>query len=119
MKSDQLSVINDQLLMINDQLKAKSDQLKEDTDHSSLTTHHSSLITHHSSLITNHSPLITIHSSFDFIAWLKSNPSQNIMMITTHPQRWTNNTIEWMIEFALQNIKNFVKHWFIIRRYKK
>ena len=39
------------------------------------------------------------------------------MMITTHPQRWTNNTIEWMRELLLQNVKNVIK--FLIKRMKK
>jgi hypothetical protein len=33
----------------------------------------------------------------------------NQIMITTHPQRWTNNGMEWMTEYILQNSKNFIK----------
>lgn len=34
------------------------------------------------------------------------------MMITTHPQRWTNNPIKWMQELVLQQIKNKIKQYF-------
>jgi hypothetical protein len=50
-----------------------------------------------------------IHSTHDFIDWLKSSPNQTIMMITTHPQRWTDNIIEWVQELFMQYLKNQVK----------
>lgn len=31
------------------------------------------------------------------------------IMITTHPQRWTDSNTEWMLEYVLQNSKNFIK----------
>lgn len=31
------------------------------------------------------------------------------VMMTTHPQRWTNNTSAWYKEMVLQNIKNIIK----------
>jgi hypothetical protein len=49
-----------------------------------------------------------IHSTFDLINWLKTNPTQS-MMITTHPQRWTNNHFEWFNELILQSFKNQIK----------
>ena len=49
-----------------------------------------------------------IHSTFDFIKWLKTNPAQS-MMITTHPQRWTDNQLEWVKEFVFQSMKNQIK----------
>jgi hypothetical protein len=30
-------------------------------------------------------------------------------MITTHPQRWTDNVIEWFVELFMQNAKNTIK----------
>jgi hypothetical protein len=30
-------------------------------------------------------------------------------MLTTHPQRWTNNKLQWGKELLLQNVKNVVK----------
>jgi len=56
-----------------------------------------------------------IHSTFDFIDWLNTKPTDNILMITTHPQRWTNSTIPWIKELIMQTLKNYVKRW-IIRR---
>jgi hypothetical protein len=50
-----------------------------------------------------------IHSTNDFIVWLGKKPGNDILMITTHPQRWTNNPIQWVTEFATQNIKNLIK----------
>lgn len=35
------------------------------------------------------------------------------VMMTTHPQRWTNNTKEWYLELVTQNCKNFVKRFMI------
>ena len=57
---------------------------------------------------------LNIHSTFDFMEWLLNKPNQNAIMITIHPQRWTNNTFEWYMEFLKQNIKNFIKK-FIVR----
>jgi len=54
-----------------------------------------------------------IHSSFDLINWISSNSAVNSLMITTHPQRWTENKKEWVTEFLLQNIKNQVKRFLI------
>ena len=50
-----------------------------------------------------------IHSTFDFIDWLKTNPAQEVLMITTHPQRWTDDKLEWWSELLMQRMKNVVK----------
>jgi len=39
----------------------------------------------------------------------------NQIMITVHPQRWTNSPLLWTKELILQNLKNIVKR-FIVRR---
>ena len=57
-----------------------------------------------------------IHSTFDFINRLKSRSTSDIIMITTHPQRWSNKAVEWIFELIMQTMKNFIKHWFYIRR---
>ena len=31
------------------------------------------------------------------------------IMITTHPQRWTDSKVDWMIEYVMQTLKNLVK----------
>lgn len=45
------------------------------------------------------------HSTEDIISRLRGNK----IMITTHPQRWTNNALAWTKELLLQSIKNIVK----------
>ncbi len=54
-----------------------------------------------------------IHSTFDFIDWLNTKSSVNPMMITTHPQRWTDNIFEWYLEFVKQNGKNLIKKFIV------
>ncbi|MDD4968622.1 MAG: hypothetical protein PHT07_04250 [Paludibacter sp.] len=53
--------------------------------------------------------LLSLHSTFNFIDWLKTKPDQNTLMITTHPQRWTDNYSEWLIELFMQKLKNSIK----------
>lgn len=38
------------------------------------------------------------------------------IMITTHPQRWTNNKIEWAKEWIIQHTKNIIKRVLLIAR---
>ena len=56
------------------------------------------------------------HSTDDIIeAVLKGNfPYQ--LMLTTHPQRWTNNLVSWLSELILQNIKNVIKKVIVKKR---
>lgn len=44
---------------------------------------------------------------------VKLNNLPDKIMITTHPQRWTNNRFEWIKELILQFIKNIVKQLII------
>ena len=52
---------------------------------------------------------VSYHSTNEIIhaANLKTLPLQ--IMITTHPQRWTDNVIEWFVELFMQNAKNTIK----------
>ncbi|MEI8273207.1 MAG: hypothetical protein WCG08_11350 [Paludibacter sp.] len=50
-----------------------------------------------------------IHTTFDFIEWLAKGNNSNTLMITTHPQRWTDKPIEWITEYVAQHLKNLVK----------
>lgn len=54
----------------------------------------------------------------DIILALKNGTLPDKLMITTHPQRWTNNPVEWGTEFVLQNIKNLIKGLIIKKRNK-
>jgi hypothetical protein len=33
----------------------------------------------------------------------------NKIMITFHPQRWTDNSVRWIKELLMQSVKNMVK----------
>ena len=52
---------------------------------------------------------LTWHSTPELIQGIKESRLPNHVMITTHPQRWTNDNALWYKELILQNIKNIVK----------
>ncbi len=54
-------------------------------------------------------PRKKIHSTNDLTDWIKQTDIQQPIMITTHPQRWTNSLIQWEKEYCLQSCKNFIK----------
>jgi hypothetical protein len=45
----------------------------------------------------------------DVIRALKEGSFPNCVMMTTHPQRWTDSWGEWLKELVVQRVKNFVK----------
>jgi len=98
---------SDKRLVMNDQQKENSDQQS---------VLNSTTQQFNNSTIPHFSDIHNIHSTFDFIHWLKTDPIQNGFMITTHPQRWTNKPIEWIVEFIMQHIKNKIKQWFLIHK---
>ncbi len=53
------------------------------------------------------------HTTDQIIKALKTNSLPNQIMITTHPQRWTNNKVEWGIELVSQKMKNVIKQFII------
>ena len=52
---------------------------------------------------------LTWHTTQDLIHAIENNRLPNHVMITTHPQRWTNSKAAWHKEWLLQTIKNIVK----------
>lgn len=52
---------------------------------------------------------LTWHTTKDLIQAIENNRLPNHVMITTHPQRWTNSKAAWYKEWLLQTIKNIVK----------
>ena len=54
------------------------------------------------------------HTSDNIISAIGGNLPPRIM-ITTHPQRWTDSSIAWWKEFIIQNLKNIIKRIMIIR----
>lgn len=49
------------------------------------------------------------HSTNELINAAVAGKLPDKIMITTHPQRWTDNGVEWLHEFIFQNIKNILK----------
>jgi len=61
---------------------------------------------------------LVFRTTSDIIDAAKNNKLPNQIMITVHPQRWTNNYIEWTKELVSQRIKNMIK-WGLIRMEQK
>jgi hypothetical protein len=57
-----------------------------------------------------------LKSTFDLIIALKQNILPEKIMLTVHPQRWTDNLLSWPAELLTQNAKNIIKKYFIVRR---
>lgn len=55
------------------------------------------------------------HHTRDIINAVKNNTLPACIMITTHPQRWTNNILFWLKECIMQCLKNIVKRLFFIK----
>lgn len=51
----------------------------------------------------------------DVIRAIKEDRFPQSVMITTHPQRWTDNKCEWMLELVMQKVKNVVK-WVLLKK---
>lgn len=49
------------------------------------------------------------NSTFEIIDAANNGTLPSKIMITTHPQRWTNNLLEWAQEYLLQTAKNQIK----------
>ena len=56
------------------------------------------------------------HRTEDIIGAIASQRLPKSLMITTHPQRWTDSLIPWMMEACLQSAKNIVKGAMVSRR---
>jgi len=61
---------------------------------------------------------MSYHTTNDIIEAASNGTLASKIMITTHPQRWTDNKLEWLIEFVMQALKNMVKK-FVVRSLKK
>lgn len=58
-------------------------------------------------------PVLRLHSTEDIIAALKKNLLPNKIMLTIHPQRWTDQWLPWIWEKYWQNMKNCVKYFLV------
>ncbi|MEI6853562.1 MAG: hypothetical protein WCL06_11990 [Bacteroidota bacterium] len=61
----------------------------------------------------------TYHSSRDIICAIRTDDFPEKLMITLHPQRWTNNVFLWTREFLAQNFKNVIKRLLLAKNKKK
>lgn len=58
-------------------------------------------------------PVFNPHSTEDIIEALKKNMLPDKIMLTIHPQRWTDNWIPWIGELVWQNVKNSIKYFVV------
>jgi len=58
----------------------------------------------------------TYHTTSQIITAANEGSLPNQIMITTHPQRWTDSKHQWLKELLLQNTKNIVKRIIISLR---
>jgi predicted glycosyltransferase len=65
--------------------------------------------------ISQRDDLNQIHTTSDLINWLDGAKREKIIMITTHPQRWTNSLLGWTKELIAQSIKNRIKGNFYVK----
>jgi len=58
---------------------------------------------------------LTFHTTDQIIRWLSCNlsPVTCHLLITTHPQRWSESKIEWCQELLTQSLKNIIKRFII------
>jgi len=56
---------------------------------------------------------LLFQSTNDIITAAQNKQLPNQLMITFHPQRWTNKPLPWMWEFVFQNTKNLVKQFLV------
>ena len=58
---------------------------------------------------------LVFHGTDDVIKAVGQGRLPKMLMITTHPQRWNEQLGSWITEFVLQNLKNLVKRFKIMR----
>lgn len=56
------------------------------------------------------------HSTDDIIHAVENGSFPNQVMLTTHPQRWTDSKTQWMKEYMMQSAKNVVKGLMVSRK---
>jgi len=56
---------------------------------------------------------IAIQSTSHLIALAEQNALPHQIMINVHPQRWTDNPVQWTKELVWQNFKNVVKRFML------
>jgi len=59
---------------------------------------------------------LVFHSTKDIIKAAENNKLPGKIMITTHPQRWTDRPLPWVKELVWQGVKNGVKYFLVKMR---
>ena len=59
---------------------------------------------------------LVYHTTDDIINAVKAGTFPRKVMITTHPQRWTDSKAAWAKELLMQNVKNIVKRLLVRAR---
>lgn len=65
--------------------------------------------------LPTHFKHLRFHTTTDIIQAIRADQLPNKVMFTFHPQRWTDNTLEWTSEWVRQNAKNFIKRHFLVK----
>ena len=58
---------------------------------------------------------LVYHSTQDIIHAAEQGSLPPCIMITTHPQRWTDSPLSWLKELIVQNAKNIIKRLFFVK----
>jgi len=61
---------------------------------------------------------IEVKSTEHFIELIKAGKMPEQMMINTHPQRWNDEVVPWVVELVSQTVKNRIKK-IVSRRYRR
>jgi hypothetical protein len=56
---------------------------------------------------------LVFRSTYDIIQAAEKGQLPDKIMITTHPERWTDRPLPWVKELVWQNVKNVVKFFLI------
>ena len=59
---------------------------------------------------------LVYHSTIDIIRAAEQGSLPPCIMITTHPQRWTDHPLAWLKELLVQNAKNIIKRLFFVKK---
>ncbi len=58
---------------------------------------------------------LSLHSTQQIIQSINFGNFPEKAMLTFHPQRWTNSPVLWTKELVMQNIKNIIKKYFLVK----
>ena len=58
---------------------------------------------------------LSFHSTDELIAAFNKGQLPDQIMQNIHPQRWTNNNLEWIQESIMQKLKNTIKRLFFVK----